>query len=133
MDVASLYPLITCLIGSFSGLMALTAFHAFVIVHEDKIRSGFYKEFVRFFGKGGNLPVLGIIAVGIVVASLAIAGVQFNVELLQANFSILEDASYLILLFGWVFTIMGIFVVIIKYLREHYQIVATFKIMRKGS
>lgn len=125
------YSLVTCLIGTFSGLMALTAFHAFVIVHEDKIRSGFYKEFVRFFGKGANLPILAFICVGVILAGLDCVGLLYDIRVLIAHSLLLKHSAMFILLFGWGFTILGIFLVIIKYLHEYYEITVEFNLKRK--
>jgi len=125
------YSLLTALIGSFAGLMALTAFHAFVVVHEKKIKSPFYREFTLFFGRGGNLPILTILAFGIVMIIALIVLIEYNIPFSDFWGISLCMCGHISLAIGWIFTVFGIGCVVYNYLRKYLQVKLSIKISIK--
>lgn len=125
------YPLLTALVSSFAGLMALTAFQAFVIVNERDITSPFYKEFAKFFGKGGNLPVLAVLALGIVSTLARIITSEFSVSIDPFWQSFLCICGLSTITFGWGFFIFGLSCVIYVYFKKYYEVKGAIKISLK--
>ena len=122
------YPLLTALVSSFAGLMALTAFQAFVIVNERNITSPFYKEFAKFFGKGGNLPVLAVLAFGIVTTLARIITSEFSVSIDPFWQSFLCICGLSTISFGWGFFIFGLGCVIYVYFKKYYEVKGEIRI-----
>lgn len=119
--------MLTALIGSFSALVALTAFHAFVLVHKTEIESPFYREFASFFGRGASIPILVLYAFAILLTGLNIAGSDYQITPITNCATVLKGLSFFLLGLGWYFTIVGIALVTVRFLRDHLVIDIHFK------
>lgn len=119
--------LLTVLIGSFSALVALTAFHSFVIVHHEKIRSAYYRRFASFFGRGAGVPILMLYAFAILMESFQIVGLDYQVIPIVNLGWHLKTLCLFILGLGWYYTIVGIALVTINFLRDHLVLDIHFK------
>jgi hypothetical protein len=119
--------MLMALIGSFSALVALTAFHAFILVHKKRIESPFYREFASFFGRGASIPILMLYAFAILLTGLDIAGLDYQIVPISNCTAIFKGLSFFLLGLGWYFTIVGITLVTVRYLRDHLVIDIYFK------